>query len=165
MVLAWIILVLLSLGFAGVLHQLRLLERTVREISTRTEPILAADELPVGSRIRSFLVPGRNLFVLFTNPGCTSCYAVAAELNKTVTDSPELEVLEVSDGSCGAELRCLEQARGERLALSIHATPCVVIVDDHGRILSKAVLGTGDLRQWMARWAIHQNPVTSEVKF
>lgn len=177
LVLAWVAIVLLALGLAGLLRQVSLLTRQLESGSpagplqggrrgrtssrgARTARELVGFTLPreVTDRVVHAEV-GRTV-VAFVSPGCSSCTATLRALahDPQVADG-HVGLSLVSTGSCepsladavgAARLTCTPQGRDLMDRLAVPATPYLLVVEGEG-LLAAALLpdeGT-DLGGWL----------------
>lgn len=173
LVLAWVAIVLLALGLAGLLRQVSLLTRQLEAggpaggpsgvggtRGARTTRELVGFVLPaeVSGRVRHD-GPARTL-VAFVSPGCSSCTATL----RALAADPEIAsgrtgLSLVSTGSCepslddaagAGSLSCVPQGRDLMDRLAVPATPYLVLVEADGT-LAAALLPDEhtDLGAWL----------------
>lgn len=170
--LAWVALVLLALGLAGLLRQVTLLSRG-QAGSTGTASASAATatgaprstrdlvgfRLPAHGDLAGLIEPGAHRTVVaFVSPGCSSCAmtltGLAAEPD---VQAGSVALVAVSTGSCAPATenlagvgRCIAQGRSLLEALHVPATPYLMAVDGGGTIVA-ATLPTEDtdLNAWV----------------
>lgn len=166
--LAWVALVLLALGLAGLLRQVTVLTRgqagqaagTGRAAgSPRSTRDLIGFRLPAHGDLASLVEPGAHRTVVtFVSPGCSSCAVTLAGL----TEVPDVRngsvaLVAVSTGSCDPAVdalagtgRCLAQGRALLEQLHVPATPYLVAVDGAGTIVAAALPDQDtDLTAWV----------------
>jgi hypothetical protein len=154
LVLAWIVIALLSVGFAAIARQVVALTRLAELASVppgaRRGPIVGL-RLPVTSRIAA--MTGSPLMAIFVAPGCSSCTQLLAEcsISSAVRESG-LEIVAVSTGNCPvpdswpSHWTCLERASDEHDLFSVPATPFVALVDPSSTVtLGVLVRGIADV--------------------
>lgn len=171
LVVSWLAIALLALGFAGLTRQVSVLSRrtgtdgaagagssSVSGRAVRTTSDLVGLAVPAHGDLGRLRQPGRPL-VLFVSPGCPSCHAVIGDVAAL---GLEPRVTVVSSGTCsGAEaapsLACIADARGVLDRLAVPATPYLMALDGEGvitatlvptdpsdfRAFAEAVLGSG----------------------
>ena len=163
--LAWIAIVVLTLGLAGTLQQLRRLQAEVAELSA-----LVDADAPRGGRrrdaARRFAPAGRAFaFVLTTSADCPACAEVMprfVEFARRHADVVEFHVLTAdretrADGAVPMTVDPVAFS-----ALSPGYTPAMVVVDRQGRVVD--VGPAADLRtleQWIQKQ--HLTPVSEEA--
>jgi hypothetical protein len=155
LLLAWLAIVLLALGLAGLLRQVQLLSRS--RLGETTAPASSAAHTPrdlIGFRLpregalAALVDPQAHRTILtFVSPGCPSCTQTLEQL-ATVPDvrAGSVAVVAVSTGSCdpaGAALagagRCVPQGRALMDQLRVPATPYLVAVDRAGTLVEAAL--------------------------
>ncbi|AXH97181.1 hypothetical protein DV701_14600 [Ornithinimicrobium avium] len=168
--LAWVALVLLALGLAGLLRQVTVLSRsqagrpgdaTATGAAPRSTRDLLGFRLPTHGDLAGLVAPGAGRTVVaFVSPGCPSCVLTLRGL----ADVPELQdgtvhLVAVSSGSCEAAAadlpgtgRCVEQGRPLMEQLHVPATPYLMEVDGGGTIVAATLPGPDtDLAAWVRR--------------
>jgi hypothetical protein len=153
-VLAWVALVLLALGFAGLLRQVTLLSRrslgdggprTPAAGTARSTRDLVGFRLPATGGLASLPHPRAHRTVAaFVSPGCPSCTQTLQGLAAAPdVAAGSVAVVAVSTGSCEpAEAalegtgRCIAQGRALLEQLHVPATPYLVAVDATGTIVA-----------------------------
>ena len=159
---SWLAIALLALGFAGLTRQVTALSRRSSTGSTalRTTSDLVGLALPRHGDLARVRQPGRPL-VLFVSPGCPSCHALIGDIAALGLDE---QVTVVSAGTCtGADAApsviCVSEARAVLDRLAVPATPYLMALDAEGtitatrmptepsdlRTFAESVLGTGAL--------------------
>lgn len=167
--LAWVAIVLLALGFAGLLRQVMVLssrrlgtesgaEATGPARSTRD---LVGFRLPADGQLAALPDPhAHRTVVAFVSPGCPSCTQTLQGLAAAPdVASGSVAVVAVSTGSCepataalGGTGRCVPQGRALLEQLHVPVTPYLVSVDATGTIVA-ALLPQEDTD--LAGWLRH----------
>lgn len=166
LLLAWVAIALLALGFAGLLRQVTLLSRgqagggaTASTGAPRSTRDLVGFRLPAHGDLAGLVEPGAHRTVVaFVSPGCSSCAITLSGLTE-VTDVRDgsVALVAVSTGSCEPALkhlagtgRCLAQGRPLVEALHVPATPYLMAVDGAGTIVAAALPDQDtDLTAWV----------------
>jgi hypothetical protein len=159
LVLAWVAIVLLALGLAGLLRQVQLLSRGrvggadgPAATTAHTPRDLVGFRLPRQGPLAGLVDPVAHRTVLaFVSPGCPSCTQTLERLAATPdVAAGSVAVVAVSTGSCTpAETalagtgRCVPRGRGLLERLRVPATPYLVAVDADGTLVA-AVLPDED---------------------
>lgn len=166
--LAWVAIVLLTLGFAGLLRQVTLLTRGQAGSSTsasassgspRSTRDLVGFRLPAHGELPGLVEPGAHRTVVtFVSPGCSSCALTLTGLAEVpdVQDG-SVALVAVSTGSCDPALenlagtgRCIGQGRALLEALHVPATPYLMAVDGAGTIVAATLPDQDtDLTAWV----------------
>ena len=163
--LAWVALVLLALGLAGLLRQVTLLTRgqaggTANASGTpRSTRDLVGFRLPERGDLAGLAESGAHRTVaVFVSPGCSSCAVTLAGLAE-VPDvrAGSVGLVAVSTGSCDPALenlagvgRCIGQGRALMEQLHVPATPYLVAVDHGGTIVAASLPQQDtDLTAWV----------------
>lgn len=166
--LAWVALVLLALGFAGLLRQVTVLTRGQAGRSESGAPAagsprstrdLVGFRLPAHGDLAGLVEPGAHRTVVaFVSPGCSSCALTLTGLTE-VSDVRDgsVALVAVSTGSCepaldnlGGTGRCLPQGRDLLEQLHVPATPYLMAVDGGGTIVAAALPDRDtDLTAWV----------------
>jgi hypothetical protein len=167
LVLAWVAIVLLALGLAGLLRQVQLLSRgRVAEGAPGTAPAhtprdLVGFRLPRQGPLAELVDPAAHRTVLaFVSPGCPSCTQTLEQLAAAPdVTAGSVAVVAVSTGSCdpaeaalGGAGRCVPQGRSLLEQLRVPATPYLVAVGSDGTLVA-AVLPDEDTD--VAGWVRH----------
>lgn len=166
-VLAWVALVLLALGFAGLLRQVTLLSRRrlgesgpAAPASPRTTRDLVGFRLPSGpDPLASLPEPGAHRTVaVIVSPGCPSCTQTLERL-AALDDvrAGSVALVAVSPGSCepalaalGGTGRCVDQAREVLDRLRVPATPYLLATTADGTIVAAGLAQEDtDLQAWV----------------
>lgn len=171
--LAWVALVLLALGLAGLLRQVTVLSRgQAGQVAgtgatggagdpSRSTRDLVGFRLPADGELAGLVGTGAApTVVVFAAPGCSSCALTLRGLAEVaeVRDGA-VQLVAVSSGSCqtaeedlaGAG-RCVGQGRHLMDRLRVPATPYLVGLDDDGTIVGATLPGPGtDLADWVRR--------------
>lgn len=173
--LAWVAIVLLALGFAGLLRQVTLLTRGQAGGSSaggsagtagsagapRSTRDLVGFRLPAHGELPSLVEPGAHRTVVaFVSPGCSSCALTLTGLAEVpdVRDG-SVALVAVSTGSCDPALnnlagtgRCLAQGRALLEALHVPATPYLLALDGASTIVDATLPHQDtDLTAWVRR--------------
>lgn len=167
--LAWVALVLLALGLAGLLRQVTVLSRSQlgRSSTTpaspgsgpRTTRDLIGFRLPADGELAGLVEPGAHrTVVVFVSPGCSSCaHTLTALAGVPDVTGGSVAVVAVSTGSCepaladlGGTGRCLAQGRALLDHLLVPATPYLVGLDSGGTIVAATLPDQDtDLTAWV----------------
>lgn len=170
--LAWVALVLLALGFAGLLRQVTVLTRgqagqsgggrsggPTAVGSPRSTRDLVGFRLPAHGELPSLVEPGAHRTVVaFVSPGCSSCAITLTGLSRVPdVQGGSVAVVAVSTGSCEPALenlagtgRCIAQGRSLLEQLHVPATPYLMSVDGAGTIVAAALPNQDtDLTAWV----------------
>lgn len=165
LLLAWVAIVLLALGLAGLLRQVSVLTRQLESGTAPTGPgALARGTGGRGARTTRELVgfrlpdevagqllaagtPPRTV-VAFISPGCSSCsqtlHALAADqavaagrvgLTLVSTGSCEPGLADTGDLDASGRVTCLPQGRDLMDRLAVPATPYLLVLDARGTLL------------------------------
>lgn len=157
LVVAWLAIALLALGFAGLLHQVNQLRRASAPGAAAGESSLIGLLLPPSGEL-SALRPAGGGVVAFVSPACDSCARVLDALAHLI--APAATVV-VSAGHCeaAAGVRCLENRRDLFDRFGVPATPYLMRVDADGAITA-TLLPTDehDLHAWLALPSIQGGP-------
>lgn len=186
LVLAWIAIVLLALGYAGLLRQVGLLSRArlggdpggsggpggAGPGGARTTRDLVGFRLPDDSALEP-LVPTRGeRLTVFVSPGCPSCQQTLARVGADpVVGAGRLELSVVSTGSCApaeealaGRGRCRPEGRDLLDRLLVPATPYLVLVDAAATVRAALLPDADtDLSAWV-RQAVSPPAVTQESR-
>ena len=171
--LAWVALVLLALGLAGLLRQVTLLTRgqvganaaagssgaAASSGAPRSTRDLVGFRLPAHGDLAGLVTPGAHrTIVVFVSPGCSSCaMTLSALATEPDVQAGSVALVAVSTGSCGPALenldgigRCIGEGRTLLESLHVPATPYLMAVDGSGTIVA-ATLPTQDtdLNAWV----------------
>ena len=165
--LAWVALVLLALGLAGLLRQVTVLTRgqaggaAPAGGSPRSTRDLVGFRLPAHGELPALVEPGAHrTVVVFVSPGCSSCAVTLSRL-ADVADVREgsVALVAVSTGSCepaqddlaGAG-RCIAQGRPLLEQLHVPATPYLLALDASSTIVAATLPDQDlDLTAWVHR--------------
>lgn len=156
LVVAWLAILILAFGFAGLLVQVSDLRRALGGASgsgsaAPGEPVIGL-ALPASGPLAGLRPHGGGV-VAFVSPGCPSCEAVLADLDEHHPTAGELVI--VSTGDCpavagGGPVRCLADQGDTLAALHVPATPYLLAVDAAGTITGSLLpLDDDDLRHWL----------------
>lgn len=167
--LAWVAIVLLALGYAGLLRQVTLLTRgqagggTATSAASTGSPRSTRDlvgfRLPAHGDLPDLVEPGAHrTAVVFVSPGCSSCAITLTGLTQVpdVQDG-SVALVAVSTGSCEPALdnlagtgRCIAQGRPLLEALHVPATPYLMALDGAGTIVAATLPDQDtDLTAWV----------------
>lgn len=138
LLLSWVAIALLALGFAGLMRQLGELHRSVSTgtgPSASLAPSLSGLALPATGDLAALRPHGGGL-VLFVSPGCSSCEATMTAVAEAADPGT---VVVVSSGPCPASgplaaSRCVPDALPLLERLSVPGTPYLVDVGADGVI-------------------------------
>ncbi|MBA2695501.1 MAG: hypothetical protein H0U62_06560 [Actinobacteria bacterium] len=155
LLIAWLAIVLLALGFAGLMRQLAELHRSVTTGAASAgaaAPTLRGLALPRSGDLGRIRPEGGG-FILFVSPGCSSCAIALEEL----TDGPVDGQLVLAssgpcaDGSIPAGAVCVSDTRPLMERLGVPGTPYLLDVDHEG-VIQGSVLpqGPGQVRDFVA---------------
>ncbi len=172
-VLAWVALLLLGFGLAGLLRQVSLLTRQLQgggnasagaatgAATARTTRDLVGFRLPPEGPTAALVDPAAwRTLVAFVSPGCPSCTQTLQALSADpAVSGGQVALVAVSTGSCeparaamtGAPHgSCLPEGRDLLARLSVPATPYLVVLDGQGTLLD-TLLPTQDtdLSAWL----------------
>lgn len=164
--LAWVAIVLLALGFAGLLRQVTILTRgqaggAAAAGSPRSTRDLIGFRLPAHGDLPALVEAGAHRTVVaFVSPGCSSCALTLSGLIEVpdVRDG-SVALVAVSTGSCDPALdnlagtgRCIAQGRAVLEALHVPATPYLMALDGAGTIVEATLPDQDtDLSAWVQR--------------
>lgn len=134
---AWLAIMLLALGFAGLMRQLAELHRSIATGAAPggAAPVLRGLAIPRSGDLGRIRPEGNGL-ILFVSPGCSSC---AATLN-TICDSPvDGQLVIASSGPCPQQgipsgAVCVSDALPLMERLGVPGTPYLIDVDHDGVI-------------------------------
>lgn len=168
--LAWVALVLLALGLAGLLRQVTLLTRgqtgprgsgATPGDAPRSPRDLVGFRLPLTGDLADLVEPGAHRTVVaFVSPGCPSCALTLRGLAGVPdVDAGSVALVAVSSGSCDPALeelggtgRCVGQGRDLLDRLQVPATPYLMAVDGAGTIVAATLPDPDtDLTGWVRR--------------
>lgn len=148
-VVAWLAIALLALGFAGLLQQVNQLRRATTPGAASGDSSLIGLLLPPSGELAA-LRPAGGGVVAFVSPACDSCARV---LNTLAHLTAPASTVVVSAGNCesAAGVRCLENRRDLFDRFGVPATPYLMRVDGDGAIAA-TLLPTDehDLHAWLA---------------
>ena len=162
-----VVVLLLAFLVLGALRALGLLSWRVEQIEVTSPRRIGRDGLLVGRKAPDFTLPsaaraggevslhdfaGRDVLLVFTQSGCGPCHAIMPELNR-VQRRGEHQVVVVNNGKAdeGRELAAEVKAEfpvlvQEHFDLSkryeVYATPFAFVIDPHGSITSKGLVGS-----------------------
>lgn len=144
---AWVAIALLALGFAGLMRQLGELHRSLGPASSRagaTTGTVRGLALPPSGELAQLRPAGGDGGILvFVSPGCSSCEGTLTELAAT---GPSGSVVVVSSGTCPGDVpagaTCLSDARALMDRLAVPGTPYLVDVDADG-VIGETMLPQG----------------------
>jgi methylamine dehydrogenase accessory protein MauD len=160
-------LAILALGFLllGTLRSLGVLTWRLDQLVATTPRRVGRDGLSPGTEAPDFTLPnvagqeislcdfvGRKVLLVFVQPGCGPCHAVAPELNRLASRRRDVQVLALNNGSqedvrrwaaeTSARFPVLNQ---QGLSVSkryeVFATPFAFLIDEAGVVRSKGLLG------------------------
>lgn len=155
LLIAWLAIALLALGFAGLMRQLAELHRSVATGAVSagaTAPTLRGLALPHSGDLGRIRPEGGGL-ILFVSPGCSSC---AIALQEVSAGSLDGQLVLASSGPCpegstppGAICRSDTRPLMERLG--VPGTPYLIDVDHEG-VIQGSVLpqGADQVRDFVA---------------
>jgi hypothetical protein len=158
---AWILITLLSLGFAGLMRHMQLLTAEVAKSnageSTPALRDLTGYRLPLNSRIYAIASGSDTTAALFVSPSCVACHRMIDELNKILMGQATdirpgpFQAVIVSTGDCPMLPRalegftlCMDNARDEHQVLHVAATPWLVTVDASGTVAYAGPAGSAE---------------------
>jgi methylamine dehydrogenase accessory protein MauD len=161
----WVVALFLGFLLLGALRAIALLRWRVAELDAITPSRVGRGGLRPGKKAPEFSLPsiaggevalehyaGRKLLLVFMQPGCGPCHAIAPELNR-LHDAAEVQVLVIQNGDIEAVRRWVEQNRPrfpvamqERFNLSkryeVFATPFAFLIDERGVIAARGIVST-----------------------
>ena len=148
LIIAWLAIALLALGFAGLMRQMAELRRSGSRPDGPASADLRELALPTTGDLAALRRPGGGI-VVFTAPGCASCAEALADLHSVgVTD-----VVVVSSGSVPPlpdGWTMAPEARDLMARLSVPATPYLMAVGPDGTILDTLLPESSEeLRRWL----------------
>lgn len=157
---AWFVIVLLSLGFAGLMRHVQLLTRELNRPAVGGRPAtdLTGYRLPPASRLAQALAPERLNAALFVSPSCATCHRLIDQLAELVATHDVGELLldrvraqVISTGECPPVapaldpiVVCVSSAGDEHRLLHVAATPWLIVVGPDGAIVSSGPAGSTD---------------------
>ncbi len=147
-VVAWLAIALLALGFAGLLQQVNQLRRATTTGTAPANSSVVGLALPQGGELAALRPTGAGV-VAFVSPSCASCVRVLDALATMM--APDSTVV-VSAGSCesGSGVRCLENRRDLFDRFRVPATPYLIRVDRDGEITGTLLPSDEhDLQTWL----------------
>ncbi len=165
LVLAWLAIVVLAMGFAGLLRQVMVLSRrqTGPATSSRTASDLIGFTVPASGELAALRHPqARATVVAFVSPGCPSCaQTLQALAAMPEAGSASLALTAVSTGSCapaadvlGDGPTCIAQGRPVLERLQVPATPYLMVLDRAGTITAAMLPDEHtDVPAWVRRSA------------
>lgn len=171
LVVAWLAILLLAFGFAGLMAQVTELRRALGQASGgghaghghggAAGPAIGL-ALPASGDL-AVLRPAGGGIIAFVSPGCPSCAGVLQDLAAV---PPAGELVVVSTGDCGdlpVGLAATCHARAGHLlsALRVPATPYLVSVDAAGTIADVILpLDHDDLNHWLTHDAARKDALS-----
>lgn len=162
MVLAWICLVLLAFGLAGVLRQVRDLQVELAQIGGHEQRSLRGRQIAE--------VAGATTAVLVIDPACSLCTTVADTFAELATSTPGLrfETLSYRTSDDWPDSEHVRRRVDERLyqRLDVPWTPALLVTDLEGVITSAGPIDSpADLRDQVAALAAEatQNVTTESL--
>lgn len=151
---AWLAIVLLALGFAGLMRQLGELHRSVATgaaSAATTAPTLRGLAIPRSGDLGRIRPEGGGL-ILFVSPGCSSCAIALEEVRPGSLDG---QLVLASSGPCpdptppGAV--CVSDTRPLMERLGVPGTPYLIDVDLDGVITASLLpQGADQVRDFVA---------------
>lgn len=155
LVVAWLAILVLAFGFAGLMTQVSELRRALGEAGSGGGQRHGAGAiglaLPASGELATLRPEGGGI-IAFVSPGCPSCAGVLQDLAAT---HPRGELVVVSTGDCGdlpvgLDATCHPRAGHLLTALRVPATPYLVAVDAAGTITDSILpLDHDDLAHWL----------------
>jgi methylamine dehydrogenase accessory protein MauD len=165
----WVLVLFLGFLLLGVLRAVALLRWKVAQLEATTPSRVGRSGLRRGKKAPEFTLPsiagateagevqlqahaGRKLLLVFMQPGCGPCHAIAPELNR-LHDAAEVQVLVIQNGDIETVRRWVEENRPrfpvamqERFNLSkryeVFATPFAFLIDERGVIAARGIVST-----------------------
>jgi methylamine dehydrogenase accessory protein MauD len=165
----WALVLFLGFLLLGALRAVALLRWRVAQLEATTPSRVGRSGLRPGTKAPEFTLPsiagateagevrlhnyaGRKLLLVFMQPGCGPCHAIAPELNR-LHDAAEVDVLVIQNGDIESVRRWVAQHRPrfpvamqERFSLSkryeIFATPFAFLIDEAGVIAARGIVST-----------------------
>lgn len=163
--LAWVALVLLALGLAGLLRQVTVLTRgqaggmAPAGGSPRSTRDLVGFRLPAHGELAALVEPGAHrTVVVFVSPGCSSCAMTLGGLAEVAdVRAGSVALVAVSTGSCEPAReslagggRCIAQGRALLDQLHVPATPYLLALDAGGTVVAATLPDQDlDLTAWV----------------
>lgn len=148
LIVAWLAIALLALGFAGLMRQVADLRRSGSRPAGPASADLRELALPTSGDLAALRRPGGGI-VIFTAPGCASCAEALADLESAgVTD-----VVVASSGTTPPLANGwtgVPEARSLMARLAVPATPYLLAVGPDGTILDTLLPESSEeLRLWL----------------
>jgi methylamine dehydrogenase accessory protein MauD len=164
-VLLWILVLALGFLLLGALRALGVMRWRLEQLEATTPSRLGRSGLKPGKKAPDFTLPsvagtevslsgfaGRQVLLVFVQPGCGPCREITPELNR-LQDKGEVQVLVVSNGDGEANRKWAGEVRAhfpvltqERLSLSrryeAFATPFAFLIDDRGVVRSAGIVNS-----------------------
>jgi methylamine dehydrogenase accessory protein MauD len=164
-VLLWALVLALGFLLLGTLRALGLMRWRLEQLEATTPSRLGRNGLKPGKKAPDFTLPsvagtevslsnftGRQVLLVFVQPGCGPCRQVTPELNR-LQDKGEVQVVAVSNGDreanrkwAGEVRACFPVLTQERLSLSrryeAFATPFAFLIDEKGVIRSAGIINS-----------------------
>lgn len=175
----WGVVLLLGFLLLGALRALGLLRWRLEQLEATTPSRLGRSGLKPGKKAPAFTLPsveggeislfdfaGRNVLLVFMQPGCGPCHAVTPELNR-LQDTGEVQVAVVQNGDLETVRKWVDEHRPrfpvavqERLSLSkryeVFATPFAFLIDERGIIASRGIASTRQYLGYVLTRAGHE---------
>ena len=162
-VLLWILVLALGFLLLGALRALGVMRWRLEQLEATTPSRVGRNGLKPGKKAPDFTLPsvagtevslagfaGRQVLLVFVQPGCGPCQQITPELNRLQAKG-EVQVVVVSNGAGEANRKWAGEVRArfpvltqERLSLSrryeAFATPFAFLIDDKGVIRSAGIV-------------------------
>jgi methylamine dehydrogenase accessory protein MauD len=165
----WIVVLFFGFLLLGALRGLALLRWQLAELEAITPKRVGRGGLRPGKKAPEFTLPsigsgggdtevkleryaGRELLIVFMQPGCGPCHGIIPELNR-INDAGEVQVLVIHNGDTGTVQAWTKQHRPrfpvavqEHFSVSkryeVFATPFAFLIDERGVIAARGIVST-----------------------
>ena len=164
----WLVVGLLAFLVLGTLRAWGRLNWRLDQFEAVTPHRVGRSGLMLGRKAPDFTLPsvfggeaclhdfaGRNVLLVFVQPGCGPCHAIAPELNRLAARQSDLQVLSVNNGDLEQVRQWARQVNAQFPVLvqrqwdvskryEVFATPFAFLIDEERFVVSKGFIGSGE---------------------
>jgi methylamine dehydrogenase accessory protein MauD len=161
----WVAVLLLGFLLFGALRAMALVRWRLDQLEATTPRRQGRSGLRPGKKAPEFTLPtiaggelglqhyaGRQLLLVFMQPGCGPCHQITPELNR-LQDAGQVQVLVIQNGTSEAVQKWIKESQPrfpvalqERFSLSkryeVFATPFAFLIDERGVIAARGIVST-----------------------
>ncbi|MEX1264453.1 MAG: redoxin domain-containing protein [Actinomycetota bacterium] len=156
----WVVVVVLTLTLLVAVRQIGLIHRRIPPMGARMVPVgpEMGQEMPTfdqadvfGRRARLVRDGGRRALLVFISPRCSSCKELAPAIRSIAkSEARRVDIVLISDGTADEVRQYAETYHLSKLPViasrdlqdeyQIATTPYALLVDEHGRLVSKGIV-------------------------